>query len=249
MGTTKDPNGLRQLSSAYASDSSDDDSDREVEDESSDTVSSIKSPCHDAHMDDEDEEDNIVERAVFVPKTEGELLLQDLPPIEDLKISVASNTLACLGTISAIVEKQIIVQSNKDMPPLNIDSVLFFADGQPIGQIFDVLGQVKEPSYSIRFNTEQDITLKQLEIDMPVYFAPSADKSITSFVFVNQLRKIKGTDASWKDNNEPPEHLKEYSDDEEERRAKSKLRSRNENQNEPYTNNSLSPKRTRHGRV
>jgi hypothetical protein len=37
------------------------------------------------------------------------------------------------------------------------------------------------------------------------------------------LYRIKGSDASWEDNNEPPPKCLDYSDDEEERRARRSL--------------------------
>jgi hypothetical protein len=37
------------------------------------------------------------------------------------------------------------------------------------------------------------------------------------------LCRIKGSDASWEDNNEPPPRCLDYSDDEEERRARRSL--------------------------
>jgi len=37
------------------------------------------------------------------------------------------------------------------------------------------------------------------------------------------LCRIKGSDASWEDNNEPPPKCLDYSDDEEERRARRSL--------------------------
>lgn len=43
---------------------------------------------------------------------------------------------------------------------------------------------------------------------------------------------MKGSDASWEDNNEPPEKYIDYSDDEEERRAKAKSRNRGHEQEE-----------------
>ena len=53
---------------------------------------------------------------------------------------------------------------------------------------------------------------------MEVYFAPRTRH--TAYVFVDALFKQKGSDASWEHDQEPPEGCLDYSDDEEERRAK-----------------------------
>ena len=53
---------------------------------------------------------------------------------------------------------------------------------------------------------------------MEVYFAPRTRH--TAFVFVDALFNQKGSDASWENDQEPPEGCLDYSDDEQERRAK-----------------------------
>ena len=63
-----------------------------------------------------------------------------------------------------------------------------------------------------------------MKADLEVHCAPRTEH--TSFVFVEQLRKMKGSDASWKDDIEPQNEHIDYSDDEEEkssRRTRKKL--------------------------
>lgn len=59
---------------------------------------------------------------------------------------------------------------------------------------------------------------------MEVYFAPRTRH--TAYVFVDDLFRQKGSDASWEHDQEPPEGCLDYSDDEEERRAKTAHRFR-----------------------
>ncbi|VDP17646.1 unnamed protein product [Soboliphyme baturini] len=47
---------------------------------------------------------------------------------------------------------------------------------------------------------------------------------LTKKVFVDELKTVKGSDASWENNNEPPEHIRYFSDDEEERQWKNRFR-------------------------
>lgn len=154
----------------------------------------------------------------------GELKLSDLPPVQELKILAPPDKLVKLGTILSIVDVLVVVESLKTMPPLDLDTILFRNDGTPLGQIFDVFGPVTNPHYSIRFTSNKQIEEKNITIGLEIYLLPQTDRSITKFAFVNEIRKIKGTDASWEHDNEPPEGMNEYSDDEEEQAAKRQQR-------------------------
>lgn len=138
------------------------------------------------------------------PTTTGELKLSDLPPIQDLKITVSVDNLIKVGRIVSIVDVLVVIESLRSMPPLDLDTVLFKSDGKAVGQIFDVFGSVKEPHYSIRFSNTEQIGDKGIQIGTEIYFVPQTDRSITKFAFVDELKKIKGTDASWENDNEPP---------------------------------------------
>lgn len=110
-----------------------------------------------------------------------------------------------------------------NQPALDIDSVLFVDRGKrAIGRIFDVFGPVIKPFYAIRFNDSNHIKKFDLQIKEPVYCAPQTEYA--SYVMVSQLMKMKGSDASWRDNNEPPCEFLDYSDDEAEKLAKKKRR-------------------------
>lgn len=167
------------------------------------------------------------------PRTPGELGLEDLPPIEQLSIKARVEDLCHLGRIATIIDCLISVQSFKGQAALDLDSVLFLKDGSPIGLIFEVFGPVKEPRYLIRFNSRGEIEERNLKVDLPVYCAPTLGAPITSYVFTTDLMKIKGSDASWKHNNEPPEELQEFSDDEQERMFKLKSKSKRKS-NTPF---------------
>lgn len=153
------------------------------------------------------------------PTTAGELKLSDLPPIEDLKITIHKDKLVKVGRIVSIVDILVVVESIKSMPPLDLDTILFREDGQPVGQVFDVFGSILDPHYAIRFGNCDQIKSKMLNIGTEVYFSPQTDRSITKFAFVNELQKNKGTDASWENDNEPPDSLVEDSDDDDQLRC------------------------------
>ncbi|XP_065341195.1 H/ACA ribonucleoprotein complex non-core subunit NAF1 [Cloeon dipterum] len=156
-----------------------------------------------------------------VPKTHGEIGLEDLPLIEDLTISVQEKECVEIGRISAIVDTLVVVKSIRGKSPLDLDSVLFLDKGQrTLGRIHDVFGSVNEPLYCVRFNSTDHIKERGIEMDMVVYCAPQTDH--TTFVLLDELMKIKGSDASWLGNNEPPSECIDYSDDEAEKKSRRK---------------------------
>nr|CAD7589481.1 unnamed protein product [Timema genevievae] len=103
-------------------------------------------------------------------RTNGEITLDDLPPIEDLHISVPEEDCKELGKVCSIVDKL------------------------------------------------EHIETAGVQVGTMVYCAPKSP--YTEYVFLNQLLSMRGSDASWKHNNEPPPRLLDYSDDEEERQAR-----------------------------
>ena len=83
------------------------------------------------------------------------------------------------------------------------------------GKVFHVIG----PLYVVRFNSEQHVRERGVTRGMiMVYFAPKTEH--TTFVFLEQLMKLKTSDVSWSNGEEPLPQFIEYSDEEQETRAK-----------------------------
>lgn len=177
----------------------------------------------------ETEEANTSKKKRDPLRVKGELTLDDLPPIEDLKISVPEDECIEMGAISTIVDQLVLVQAHPNMAPLDLDSVLFLEKGkQPLGKVFDVLGQVSQPTYCIRFNTHKDVLDKGISTGQKVYCAPRTE--FASFVILNNIMSMKGSDASWKNDIEAPESQLDFSDDENERQIRrGKRQNRNRN--------------------
>ncbi len=153
------------------------------------------------------------------PKVKGELLLRDLPPIEDLHITVPEYECLKIGTVTSIVDEMVVVQTEANTPALDLDTVLFLEKGQrTLGKVFDVMGPVMQPFYCVRFNSKEHVKDKNVAIGMAVFFAPRTEH--TSFVFLAELMKLKGSDASWENDHEPPACHLDFSDDDEERQSK-----------------------------
>ena len=163
------------------------------------------------------------------PKVKGELLPSDLPPIEDLHITVPEYECLEVGTVSSIVDQMVVVKSKPNTAALDLDSILFLDKGQnPLGQVFDVIGPVMQPFYCVRFNSNDHIREKNIEIGNPIFFAPRTEH--TNFVFLAELMKMKGSDASWENDKEPTGGNVDFSDDEQERQSR-KAHKRHANDN------------------
>ncbi|XP_039949579.1 H/ACA ribonucleoprotein complex non-core subunit NAF1 isoform X1 [Bactrocera tryoni] len=174
--------------------------------------------------DDDDEEGDSKKRGRRQPpRVRGEMLLDELPPIQDLQISVPAEECIELGRVHSIVDQLLLVSALPNSILLDLDTVLFLEKGKRVlGEVFDVLGQVADPLYCVRFNNNQHIQEKGINVGDVVYVAPKTE--YTQYVILSSLMKMRGSDASWENDIEPPPRYLDYSDDEEEREARHKLR-------------------------
>ncbi|KAB0793777.1 hypothetical protein PPYR_13397 [Photinus pyralis] len=151
-----------------------------------------------------------------VTHIEGELGLKDLPPVPDLStlnIDLKQTDCIQMGNVTSIVDSLVTIQSLPNVPAYDLDTLLFLDEGrQPLGYVHDVMGQVTSPMYVVRFNSKQEIESKGISKGLPVYSAPNTEH--TQYVFLKELMKIKGSDASWKGDNEVPVEFVDFSDDE-----------------------------------
>ena len=111
--------------------------------------------------------------------------LDDLPPIEELQISVPEVLCDPLGEVAWMVEQLVVVKPKAGKPTLNLDTVLFVERGQrTLGKIFDVFGQVSEPHYCVRFNNSEHI--EKCDIKVGLNFQNNHSNLVsTSFNFQN----------------------------------------------------------------
>lgn len=249
-GSSEESDGEQQQNLNYRVDnksavqcvSSDSDSDSSSSDDNVNLHTKIKKKLEEQNdsEDDDDEEGGFGKKKKREAiRVKGEFLLEDLPPIEDLLISVPEHESIELGVISGIVDQLVLVEAIPNSMPLDIDTVLFLDNGKKaLGVVFDVLGQIHQPLYCVRFNSNEDIKAKGIEIKMKVYCAPRSEH--TSFVILSNVMNMKGSDASWKNDTEPPPNLVDYSDDEQERQIKKnkKVNRARPDNNDPSQQNS-----------
>lgn len=173
--------------------------------------------CDEEDEDDEEGATGDKSRRRQPPKVRGEMLLDELPPIHQLEITVPEDECVELGKVQSIVDQLVLVSVLPNSMLFDLDTVLFLEKGRKVlGQVFDVLGQVADPIYCVRFNSNQQILDRGIKIGDVVYCAPKTEH--TQFVILSKLMQVRGSDASWEHDVEPPARYVDYSDDEEERR-------------------------------
>ncbi|XP_030580478.1 H/ACA ribonucleoprotein complex non-core subunit NAF1-like [Archocentrus centrarchus] len=221
--------------STDCSDEDSEDSDSDSSSSSSSSSSSLSSPS--APVLEEDDDDEGFSQPAPI-KTQDEVLLEELPAVEEVCVTLPEEAeLQPLGSVSNLIQQLVIIQSLKDTPPLNEGSIIFKSDREAAGKVFEVFGPVSSPLYILRFNSVDQISSKGLKEGTTLYYAP-AIKEYTGYILTQQLRLLKGSDASWKNDQEPPEEALDYSDDEKEQEAKRKLKNAKKKRDTSNTDNS-----------
>ncbi|KAL3272576.1 hypothetical protein HHI36_014046 [Cryptolaemus montrouzieri] len=125
-----------------------------------------------------------------------------------------------IGNIDCVLDKFVTIESLPAMPAYDLDTLFFVEDGQKVlGYVFDVMGPVSSPIYVVHLDTVERVQNLQLKRGTKIYCAPKS--KYTKYVFLHELMKIKGSDASWVEDAEVPPEFEEFSDDEKERQKKS----------------------------
>lgn len=114
-----------------------------------------------------------------------------------------------VGTVRSILDNVIVVEADRGSPTLDLDTIMFLGQA-PLGRVFDVFGPVIRPLYSIRFESADEVAVTTASVGAEIFVVPT-DPRLTSFVFVEDLRRHRGTDASWEDNTELPNEMEEFS--------------------------------------
>nr|XP_039274120.1 H/ACA ribonucleoprotein complex non-core subunit NAF1-like [Styela clava] len=227
--------------SSLDSDSEDESSDSDSSDSSTSTDTSSDDSCiaRIRHEDIEISEEIAELKNTEPPKVKGEILNSELPPVEDLHISLPEDAqLDNIGKVSQIMDDHsVVIKSYENKPALDFKTVLFFARDLAIGAVEETFGPVPSPYYVVRFNSAEHIISKEVQLEKEVFYAPNI-KDFTSFVFVSELKRLRGSDASWSNDREPPPSCIEYSDDEQEREARKQRK--NQSWGQPDENASTS---------
>jgi H/ACA ribonucleoprotein complex non-core subunit NAF1 len=87
----------------------------------------------------------------------------------------------------------------------------------PFIQIFETFGPTQQPMYQVKFNSAYPLDPEKVQVSRAVFHVPQRSR----FIFVSQVKKLKGSDASNVHDEEPADDELEFSDDEAEAAWKS----------------------------
>ncbi|KAG5342042.1 hypothetical protein C0989_005722 [Termitomyces sp. Mn162] len=105
---------------------------------------------------------------------------------------------------------------------LDSDTLLVFQDRKVLGYIYETFGPTSQPLYQVKFNMNFPLDPERVQVSREVFHVPAR----SNFVFLSQLMKLKGSDASNVHDEEPAEHELEFSDDEAEAAYKANMKRR-----------------------
>lgn len=213
--------------------SSDHDSNDEAKNESSTHDSSDESSddCStDSSSDDDDDEseettNNVVcDDEINEDETDGPIISKNeivdfkVPTLPtDYKIEPETN-IQYVGKLSGVVEKNVMIECeySAEEKVLGEGTVFCTEDRQPLGLLYEVIGRLQSPVYTMKFNSVEEAEKFRERKGQRVYFiVPTAEILSTRYI-----KSFKGTDASNCHDEELPEEEQEYSDDEKEAEAK-----------------------------
>jgi hypothetical protein len=127
-----------------------------------------------------------------------------LPPIEKLNINVKEDVkLEKFGVVDSHIEfigKFIITDFTANNSTINLvkikpmqgvlhlgyETILFDAERNPMGEIFEIFGTVTDTYYALRFNSSEEAADK-MPIGKEVFYAP--EESVTKPVFPQELAR------------------------------------------------------------
>ncbi|CAM8995739.1 unnamed protein product [Rhodiola kirilowii] len=219
-------------------DEAESDSSSESESESESSLSEASSSEPSSSSDDDDMKDGVVRRNADSME-EGEIMEEDveqmvawsddeeevvkgpirskneiieLPPVPQIDVTLnSSHETVPVGVVLSIVDKNVIVEGVEKHNPLNEGSILWITESrEPLGLVDDIFGPVKNPYYSIRYNSADEVP-SGISIGTPVCFVPE----FVNHVINDASLYKKGYDASNENDEELSEEL-EFSDDEKE---------------------------------
>jgi H/ACA ribonucleoprotein complex non-core subunit NAF1 len=129
-----------------------------------------------------------------------------------------------LGLVEFVVERTVVVKSQTpgEIQALDTGSVLCRGDRTVIGVLADTIGNVRSPLYTVGFSTEEEIKDLELQVGTEIFYSVDHAK----YVFTQELKQVKGTDASNLHDEEVAADEMEFSDDEKEAEYKRQLKAK-----------------------
>jgi H/ACA ribonucleoprotein complex non-core subunit NAF1 len=153
-------------------------------------------------------------------RTKNEIIDEKAPTVpSDFRLT-GDMPIEYVGDLIQVVEKTAVIKAaiSGEYRVLAEGSIFCFEDRNLLGVLYETFGRVQQPMYSVKFNTaEETEAIASLKGRKVYYIVP-----VSSFVFTEAVRQVKGSDASNLHDEEVPEDEQEFSDDEKEAEFKTR---------------------------
>ncbi|TQN73286.1 H/ACA ribonucleoprotein complex non-core subunit NAF1 [Colletotrichum shisoi] len=153
-------------------------------------------------------------------RTKNEVAVETVPKPD--VVLTADDKVEELGLVDQIVENILVVKAFTpgEYQVLDTGSVLCTEDRKVFGVVWETIGKVLQPMYTVMLSTAEEIKEANLTIGAKVYYPPAHAK----YVFTQPLKSLKGSDASNIHDEEVAEDEMEFSDDEKEAEHKRQIK-------------------------
>ena len=207
---------------------------------------------HNIHLQDQDDDEDPMPNASSGTyfQTKHEVAETDIvvPKVERID---PDEVLEKVGEVMNIVDRVVIIKGNPSHMlnrgsdrALDSDTLLVFDDRTVMGyvrpsllslslvlsarslshtipgQVYETFGPTAQPLYQVKFDSKFPLDLERVKIGREVFHVPTKSR----FVFVSQIKALKGSDASNVHDEEPADDELEFSDDEAEAAYRSRLK-------------------------
>ncbi|KAF7784155.1 hypothetical protein Agabi119p4_320 [Agaricus bisporus var. burnettii] len=173
-----------------------------------------------------DEDDTGPSSATTLPQTKNEVV-DSIITIPELEEVGKDEELEKVGDVMSLIDNVVIVRGSPSEyfnrgseKALDSDTLLVFEDRKVMGYIYETFGPTSQPFYQVKFNQAYPLDPEKVKIGRGVFHIPRR----SHFVFVNQLKHFRGSDASNLHDEEPAEDEVEFSDDEAEAEHRRRLK-------------------------
>ncbi|KAG6900518.1 hypothetical protein C0993_009471 [Termitomyces sp. T159_Od127] len=177
---------------------------------------------------DDDEDGGSVPTSGSYFQTKNEVVETNIV-VPDITQVGPEEVLEKVGEVMSIMGNTVIVNglpsenSNRGSDrALDSDTLLVFHDRKVLGYIYETFGPTTQPLYQVKFNTQFPLDPETIQVSREVFHVPAR----SNFVFLSQIMRAKGSDASNVHDEEPAEHELEFSDDEAEAAYKASMKRR-----------------------
>ncbi|KAI6031455.1 Gar1/Naf1 RNA binding region-domain-containing protein [Pisolithus microcarpus] len=178
--------------------------DKEKQDDLANDAVHPDSPS-DSESESSSEEDSGVEP---MPRDPAQLTSHDHASDIEHEDAVTTGDIGYVHTKNEVVDTDIVIPEVSEVSPEDsLEKV-----GEVMSIIYETFGPTSQPLYQIKFNQKYPVDTEKIRISREVFHVPRKSK----YVFVEQLKKMRGSDASNIHDEEPAEDELEFSDDEQE---------------------------------